>query len=113
MKLSVVIPVKDNNGTLEYTLRSALEQDYQNLEVIVSNNSRQKSIRDLASKLTDPRVVLVEPEIEMRFSEDWEFALSNITGDYVTVQGDDDAIVPSRLNVASQIIKNYELSALA
>ena len=112
MKLSVVIPVKADNGTLEHTLRSVLEQDYQNLEVIVSNNSRQKSVNDLVSKLTDPRIVLVEPEVEMRFSEDWEFALSHITGDYVTLLGDDDAVVPSGFKVAAQIIQNYELSAL-
>ena len=48
----------------------------------------------------------------MNFSEDWEFAISHATGDYITVLGDDDAMIPSSLSLATEIIQNYAIDAL-
>ena len=39
--LSVIIPVKNNTNTLEYTLKTVLAQDYSNLQIIVSNELKK------------------------------------------------------------------------
>ena len=55
-KLSVVIPVKNNSGTLKSTLKTLLQQDYKPLEIVVSNNSQQDEIKDLIKKIDDKRI---------------------------------------------------------
>ena len=50
--LSVVIPVKHNSGTLKYTLQTVLNQDYTNLQVVISNNSMQMEVKNLIDEFS-------------------------------------------------------------
>ena len=102
--LSVVIPVKYNSGTLKYTLQTALNQDYTNLQVVISNNSMQTEVKNLIDEFSDSRLKYICPKDLMNFSGDWEFALDAADGDYVTFLGDDDGILPGALSYAMKSI---------
>jgi glycosyltransferase involved in cell wall biosynthesis len=109
--LSVVIPVKNNSGTLQYTLNTVLNQKYANLQIVVSNNSMQEDIYHLVQSINDNRVKYICPDHKMNFSEDWEFALSGADGDYVTFLGDDDGVLLDAYSYGMQNIINYSIEA--
>lgn len=103
--LSVVIPVKNNTGTLAATLKTVLDQSYYNIEIVVSNNSRQDGIKDIVERFSDKRIKYICPDELMNFSGDWNFALSGATGDYVTFLGDDDAALPISYEIGMKYLR--------
>ena len=112
MKFSVVIPVKNHNNTLPSTIESVVNQNYADLELVICNLSRDREVKKIVDKLNDNNVIYAEAPRELEFSDDWEFALSHASGDYITFLGDDDAMVPSGLNAAASIISANSVDAL-
>ena len=109
--LSVIIPVKNNTNTLEYTLKTVLAQDYSNLQIIVSNASNEDSVKDLINNLNDKRIKCVTPNESISFSADWEFALNGADGEYVTFLGDDDAALPNSYSLGMSYILDNDVDA--
>jgi glycosyltransferase involved in cell wall biosynthesis len=96
--LSVIIPTRERPETLQYTLRTALDQTSQNFEVIVSDNFSQDNTAEVVRSLSDPRLRLINPGRRLSMCDNWDFALLHAAGDYVMFIGDDDGIVPGALD---------------
>jgi glycosyltransferase involved in cell wall biosynthesis len=67
-------------------IRSALTQDFKDLEVIVSDNSSPavaQKVEATVADLADPRVKYVRPPAELAMGENWDFALRQARGEYV------------------------------
>jgi len=96
--LSVIIPTRERAETLQYTLRTALDQSSRNFEVIVSDNFSQDNTAQVVRSLSDPRIRLLNPGRRLAMCDNWDFALLHAAGDYVMFIGDDDAIVPGALD---------------
>ena len=110
--LSIVIPVKLNSGTLKSTLKTVLNQNYSNIQIIVSDNSDQCIVKDIVSEFDDNRIKHIVPKrTSINFSEDWEFALSGADGDYVTFLGDDDGALPNAYSLGMSYILNNDIDA--
>ena len=93
-KLTVIIPTRERADTLFHTLRTVLEQEYENLEIIVSDNASIDNTRQVVSQFTDVRLRYINTGNRIGMSENWEFALSHVTGDFVMYLGDDDGLLP-------------------
>ena len=96
--LSVVIPTRERAATLEYTLRSALNQTTTSYEIIVSDNASQDRTAEVVAGFSDPRVRYVRADHRLSMCDNWEFALSHVRGRYVLYIGDDDALMPNGLD---------------
>ena len=103
-RISVVVPTRDRCDTLVASLRTCLDQDYEHCEIIVSDNLSNDGTKEHVTAIRDPRVRYVRTEWRLGMSQNWEFALSHVTGDYVTFVGDDDALLPGALKELSEII---------
>lgn len=62
MKVSIVIPTRNRADTLAKSLRTAVEQSHDHVEIIVSINGGDPATRRVVEKVSDPRVRCVEPE---------------------------------------------------
>ena len=108
MKFSVVIPTRNRIHTLGYTLRTCLAQDHDDYEIIVANNSdpdKRDRVTWLCERMNSHRRIRYHeyPSSEVAsLPASWEYALSLATGDYVTILGDDDGLMPFCLAMASQ-----------
>jgi len=96
--LSVVIPTRERAETLQYTLRTALDQESRRFEVIVSDNASQDNTAEVVNGVSDSRLRLINPGRRLSMSDHWDFALLHATGDYVLFIGDDDGVVPGALD---------------
>ncbi|HET7467790.1 MAG TPA: glycosyltransferase family A protein [Candidatus Dormibacteraeota bacterium] len=86
MFFTVVIPTRNRPELAAIALRSVLGQDFQDFEVVVSDNSGEEDagrLRAEVAKAADDRVRYVRPPGELDMGEHWEFAVGQARGEYV------------------------------
>lgn len=103
-RITVVIPTRERCGVLEYSLRTATAQDYDNLEIIVSDNFSEDDTRDTVHRANDSRIRYLNTGKRLSMSHNWEFALSHVEDGWVTFMGDDDGLMPASLHTIANLI---------
>jgi glycosyltransferase involved in cell wall biosynthesis len=97
-RYSIVIPTRNRAHLLEYSLRSAMAQRFDDFEIVVSDNHSSDGTASAAAKLADARVRYVRTPRDMNMIDSWEFALQQARGEYITFLCDDDAVQPRLLS---------------
>lgn len=117
VKFTVIIPTRERADTLEWTLKTCVTQDYQDLEIIVSDNFSQDNTREVVESYQDSRIKYINTGKRVSMSSNWEFALSHVEVDperYVTFVGDDDGLLPNALEELNQLIQSLrDVEAIA
>lgn len=101
---TIIIPTRDRVDTLAKTLNATLCQEYSNFEILVSDNASCDGTAELVARLNDPRLRYLNTGKRLAMSQNWEFALAHVPDGWITVLGDDDALVPGALEKANTII---------
>jgi glycosyltransferase involved in cell wall biosynthesis len=112
-KFTVVIPTRERCDTLRAALRTCVTQDYDNLEILVSDNCSQDSTCEVVNSFHDPRVHYINTGRRLGMSQNWEFALSHVDEGYVTYLGDDDGLLPGALAEVSDLIIHHDCKAIS
>ena len=92
---TVIIPTKDRAEYLHHTLRTCSNQEYENLEIIVSDDGSSDNTEAvvLEAARKDSRIKYITPgSVGMR--DNFEFALDHVKPGYVMALGGDDGILP-------------------
>ncbi|WP_298199950.1 glycosyltransferase family 2 protein [Desulfosporosinus sp.] len=103
--ISVVIPTRTRAETLGATLRSAVEQDFGDYEIIVCDNNSEDNTREVIESLGSNKIRYFNTGKRLSMCDNWEFALSHAEGEYIIFIGDDDAIIPGALNKLQTFIQ--------
>lgn len=111
-KITVIIPTRERCDVLEKSLQTVTTQDYDNLEIIVSDNCSGDGTEDIVRSTHDSRVKYLNTGKRLSMSHNWEFALSHVAEGWVTIIGDDDGLLPSSLNKVSAIIQSTDIQAI-
>jgi len=109
---TVIIPTRDRSDTLIHTLKTALSQDYDQFQVLVADNASDDDTYDKVTSINDPRLKYINTTQRVSMSENWEFALSHVDRGWVTIIGDDDALLPGALSMVHEIIEKTGTSAI-
>lgn len=67
----------------------------------------------MVESLRDSRIIYVNPGKRLSMSENWEFALSSVTGDYVTYLGDDDGFINGAIGDLAELIQRTGTPAIS
>ena len=110
--ITIIIPTRERSDTLIHTLKTALSQDYDQFTVLVSDNASDDDTRQKVMSINDPRLRYVNTGRRVSMSENWEFALGHVEKGWITVLGDDDAILPGTLRKVNEIIVKTGTSAI-
>ncbi len=104
-QFSILVPTRDRAQTLRYALETLVGQAG-SYEVVIADNCSGPAVKmvavDLASRL--PNVKYVRSDSIVPMADNWERGLAQCQGEYVTVLGDDDGLVPSALECALKLI---------
>ncbi len=112
IKFNVIIPTRERADVLLYCLHTVVVQDYENLNIIVSDNFSQDNTREVVASFDDSRIRYINPGRRMSMSHHWEFALGHVTDGWVMILGDDDGLLPGALDRMAQVIKDTGCLAL-
>jgi len=86
---SIVIPTKNRHDLLHDSIYSALNQNFNDLEVIVSDNwNDEKTKQTIDSFLPNDKLKYVKPDSELNMLNHWEFASKQATGKWVILLPD-------------------------
>jgi glycosyltransferase involved in cell wall biosynthesis len=102
-RFSIVIPTLRRPDTLRHALATAVAQAYEDFEIVVQNNGADPETAALLHELDDPRVRHFASEAVGPMTENWEAALANASGEFITFIGDDDGLFPDACRSAADI----------
>lgn len=111
-RFSVVIPTREGASTLKYTLQTCLMQDFDDYEIVVCDNFSSPATRQVVEEANSPRVKYVRSDKPLAMSSNWELAVSQATGQYITVLGDDDALLPHAFRVLDHLLERSGTRAI-
>lgn len=102
---SIVVPTRNRARLLGSALQSALNQTYDDYEIVVSDNDSSDGTEAVVREFGSNKIRYVRTPRALSMPESWEFALSHARGEYVTVLPDDDAISGRLLATVDRVLK--------
>jgi glycosyltransferase involved in cell wall biosynthesis len=106
--LSIVIPTRNRSNYLKFTLESAIKQDSKYYEIIVADNSTDRQSELVVNKLESSHIKYYRTGGHLSMSENWEFAVSKAEGLFVSIIGDDDAVMPFFVSRVIELHEKFE-----
>lgn len=104
MKFSILLPTRNRLDLLAYAVESVRRQDYQDWEIIISDNDSEVDVKGYAEALDDHRILYFRTDEFVSVTANWNNALHHATGDYFIMLGDDDGLMPNALSsIAGQL----------
>jgi glycosyltransferase involved in cell wall biosynthesis len=103
-RFSILVPTRDRPATLRHTLATIAAQPGDDYEIVVADNCSGPECRDAVEALAAPSVRYTRSGEVLPMAENWERGLALCSGEYVTVLGDDDGLVPSSLALARKLL---------
>lgn len=107
-EITIIIPTRNGSPYIKYAVESALAQKYTSLEIIVSVNHSQDSTLELLSKYKlDRRMRVISPPKVLSLSGHYEWCIKQANGDWITILGDDDALLPHFSVEVQRILRQW------
>lgn len=93
-KISIIVPVYNGELFLDRCIKSILEQDYQNIELILVDDCSKDNSKTICEKYKsiDKRVKYYRNDINKGQASTRNIGISYSTGDYITFVDNDDTI---------------------
>lgn len=112
-KFTIIIPTYNREETIYYTLKTCIELDYPNFEIIVSDGFSTDKTKEVIESFKDSRIKYYNTGKVVNMAQNWEFGLSKVEEtDFVTYLGDDDGILKDSLSIINSIINTYNVECV-
>lgn len=110
---SIVIPTRNRPQFILDTAISAIAQQFDSFEVILSDNSSDNATRDrLRASEHCGSITYIRPPQEILMPDHWEFATSHAKGEYVLVLTDRSVLKQGALAAICRAINEHGKSAI-
>ena len=108
MKFSVLLPTRNRLDLLARAIETVRRQDYDNWEVIVSDNFSEEDVVGYIHSLNDSRIKYFRTASFIPVTENWNNAIDKSDGDYVIMLGDDDGLMRGYFSTLNELIKKFD-----
>lgn len=107
MKFSIVIPTRHRPEFLKYSLIAFRHQSYSDFEVIVCDNYTDESLscKSVFDEVALAQAKYFRPSKPLGMVENWNYALSKATGDFVGFLTDKMLMLPNTLALTNKILQ--------
>lgn len=100
-RVSVLVPVYNTAEYIEETLLSIISQDYQNIEILVSDDASKDCSVEVVEKLRriyPSKIHLFKNEQNVGVAANMNKLLSKVTGEYICLFAGDDVMLPGKIS---------------
>ncbi len=108
MKFSVLLPTRNRLELLKYAIETVRRQDYNDWEIIVSDNYSEEDIAGYVQSLHEPRIKYYRTDRFIPVTDNWNNALEKSSGDYVIMLGDDDCLMKGYFRTINLVLEKYQ-----
>ncbi len=105
-KVSVIIPTFNRGNLIEKSIKSVLNQTYQNFEVIVVDDGSTDNTSNVIEKINDDRIKYIKLNNNKGASNARNIGIKKARGKYISFQDSDDLFYPNKLEKQLQNIIN-------
>lgn len=106
-RFTVVIPTRNRPDTLKPCLQTCLAQGFDDYEIVVADNCGTSETADVIKGFDSSRIVHLRSESPLAMSVNWERGVEAARGQYVTLIGDDDGLMPYALRELDLLIREH------
>jgi len=96
--VTIAIPTYNRAALVRQALRSAITQNYEHIEVIISDNASIDDTPEVIAEFTDTRIVALRQTSNIGLIENWNACLRVATGTYFILLSDDDLLLPTAID---------------
>jgi glycosyltransferase involved in cell wall biosynthesis len=107
MRFSVLLPTRNRLDLLTYAIETVRRQDYDDWEIVVSDNASEQDIAGYIRSLNEPRIKYVRTQAFIPVTDNWNNALKNSSGDYIIMLGDDDCLLRGFFKTMHSLIEEF------
>jgi glycosyltransferase involved in cell wall biosynthesis len=107
-KFSVLIPTRNRLSYLKMAVESVIQQDYDQWEIIISDNYSEEDIESYVKELNDDRIKFYRTKEFIPVTDNWNHALEKSVGDYVIMLGDDDALMKGYFREVLKLLNQFD-----
>jgi glycosyltransferase involved in cell wall biosynthesis len=112
---TVIIPNKNRANYLYHTLRTCMMQNYEPLEVFVSDDGSTDNSREIVEDASrrDSRIRYISPGAGVGMRDNFEYALRQVKPGFVIVLGGDDGLLPDGIKGMCDVLRDTGMDLLA
>jgi hypothetical protein len=110
---SFVIPTRNRARYLQFALQSCLEQDFDDYEVVVSDNNSLDDTKDIVKRFDNGKVRYFNTGRDVGLTDNFENGIANARGEYVLLLADDEAYKISALKILKYWIDKTNASVIS
>jgi len=107
IKYSILIPTRNGAKYLLSAIKSILDQEYSNCEVIISINHSEDNSLNLVNSIEDPRIKVIMPPKLLSMTKHFEWLLGHANGQWIAMLGDDDGLMPYFFEKCDHLLLSY------
>ena len=104
--ISVILPTYNNEQTIFDSIKSILNQSYQNFELIIVNDCSKDNTKKVIKSFDDSRIVYLENDKNIGRAQSRNKAIKKAKGNFIAVMDGDDISVPQRLDIQLKYLMN-------
>src|SRR5258707_9247529 len=111
---SLLMPTRNRVSLLRAALPTAIDQEFEDYEIIVSNNNSSDSTERVAQEFAEQcsRVRYINTGRDLSMLDHFEFIVSKAQGKYIVSLCDDDALAPNSLVYLSKLLTRFPADVL-
>ena len=111
--VSVVVPTYNQKDVVEQALQSIVDQSYDNLEIIISDDCSSDGTQSILSNFAErhPRVVLFLQKKNLGITANYNFLTEKCSGKYVATFAGDDVMLPNKIERQVDALEDDEWSS--
>ena len=103
---SILMPTRNRASLLKAALSTAVNQDFHDYEIVVSDNNSADETRAVTEGFAGScdKIRYVNPGRDLSMCDNWEFVLSHAAGRYLLYLCDDDGLAPNSLSYMHRLL---------
>ena len=111
---SVLMPTRNRASLLRSSLESAVDQKFQDYEIVVSDNNSTDDTREVVeqSMKSSDKITYINPGRDLSMCDNWEYVLSQAKGRYIIYLCDDDALTFDSLSYIHELLAHFQMNVL-
>jgi len=96
--VTVIVPTIGRPQYIKDAVRSIIEQDYKNIEILISDNAPEVSSQEVLGGCADEKIKFIKREKRLSFSEHMNMCFNDAQGFFVMILSDDDLLSPTYIS---------------
>ncbi|MBX2939233.1 MAG: glycosyltransferase [Ferruginibacter sp.] len=111
-RFSIILPVRNGGEYFKQCVESVLRQTYTDFNLLILDNCSSDGSKEWALSLNHPKIQVFPSVVSMDICGNWGRILNLVKGEFITLIGHDDLLLPHYLETMNRLIEQHPYASL-